>query len=95
MACWTVGERIAGLNSRCPIRALFLKPVMSGESIRTVIKLKHNMIHEKKLKAVLFDMDGVLLDSEEYICRAGMMMFKEKGHEVSPEDFLEFRISLL
>jgi len=42
------------------------------------------------LKAILFDMDGVLLDSEEYICRAGIMMFKEKGHEVSPDDFLEF-----
>lgn len=48
------------------------------------------MPKEKKLKAVLFDMDGVLLDSEEYICRAGMMMFKEKGYEVRPEDFLEF-----
>lgn len=48
------------------------------------------MPKEKKLKAVLFDMDGVLLDSEEYICRAGMMMFKEKGNEVRPEDFLEF-----
>ena len=35
-------------------------------------------------------MDGVLLDSEEYICRAGVMMFKEKGYEVSPDDFLEF-----
>jgi len=42
------------------------------------------------MKAVLFDMDGVLLDSEEYICRAGMMMFKEKGYEVKPDDFLEF-----
>ena len=42
------------------------------------------------MKAVLFDMDGVLLDSEEYICRAGIMMFREKGHEVKPEDFLEF-----
>jgi len=49
-----------------------------------------NMLSEKKLKAVLFDMDGVLLDSEEYICRAGIMMFREKGYEVSPEDFLEF-----
>jgi HAD superfamily hydrolase (TIGR01509 family) len=48
------------------------------------------MVKEKRLKAVLFDMDGVLLDSEEYICRAGIMMFKEKGFEVSPEDFLEF-----
>jgi len=48
------------------------------------------MKKKKHLKAVLFDMDGVLLDSEEYICRAGMMMFKEKGYDVSPGDFLEF-----
>lgn len=45
---------------------------------------------EKKLKAVLFDMDGVLLDSEEYICQAGIMMFREKGYNVAAEDFLEF-----
>lgn len=45
---------------------------------------------KKQIKAVLFDMDGVLLDSEEYICRAGIMMFREKGYEVSPDDFLEF-----
>jgi beta-phosphoglucomutase len=45
---------------------------------------------KKRLKAILFDMDGVLLDSEEYICRAGIMMFREKGHVVSPDDFLEF-----
>jgi beta-phosphoglucomutase len=44
----------------------------------------------RTIKAILFDMDGVLLDSEEYICRAGMMMFKEKGYDVSPDDFLEF-----
>jgi HAD superfamily hydrolase (TIGR01509 family) len=48
------------------------------------------MAEDRKLKAVLFDMDGVLLDSEEYICQAGIMMFREKGYEVSPEDFLEF-----
>lgn len=40
--------------------------------------------------AVLFDMDGVLLDSEEYICRAAIQMFKESGVTVSPEDFLPF-----
>jgi beta-phosphoglucomutase len=44
----------------------------------------------KQLKAVLFDMDGVLLDSEEYICRAGVKMFGEKGYQVSPDDFTEF-----
>jgi HAD superfamily hydrolase (TIGR01509 family) len=43
-----------------------------------------------KIEAVLFDMDGVLLDSEQYICRAGIMMFKEKGLDATPEDFLAF-----
>jgi HAD superfamily hydrolase (TIGR01509 family) len=62
---------------------------MNGEYIP--IETKHEiMSSQKMMKAVLFDMDGVLLDSEEYICRAGIMMFKEKGYEVSPEDFQEF-----
>ncbi len=43
-----------------------------------------------KITAVLFDMDGVLLESEAYINRAGVMMFREKGYEVDPDDFLEF-----
>ncbi len=42
------------------------------------------------IRAVLFDMDGVLLDSEEYICKAGVEMFREKGILVKPEDFLAF-----
>jgi len=35
-------------------------------------------------------MDGVLVDSEEYICRAGIEMFREKGYQVSADDFLQF-----
>jgi beta-phosphoglucomutase len=42
------------------------------------------------IKGVLFDMDGVLVDSEEFICRAGIEMFKEKGLQVKPEDFKQF-----
>ena len=42
------------------------------------------------IKAVLFDMDGVLVESEEYITLAGMEMFREKGVEVQFEDFKEF-----
>ncbi len=42
------------------------------------------------LKAVLFDMDGVLADSEEFICEAAMKMFEEKGLKVKAEDFLPF-----
>jgi HAD superfamily hydrolase (TIGR01509 family) len=42
------------------------------------------------IRGVLFDMDGVLVDSEEYICKAAILMFREKGTEVRPEDFLPF-----
>lgn len=42
------------------------------------------------IKGVLFDMDGVLLDSEEFITRAGMMMFREKGFAVNESDFKPF-----
>lgn len=48
------------------------------------------MKNNHKIKAVLFDMDGVLVDSEEYIRQAGIEMFKEKGYKVSANDFLPF-----
>ena len=48
------------------------------------------MVKTNEIKAVLFDMDGVLLDSEKYICQAGIEMFKEKGFHVDTEDFLPF-----
>jgi beta-phosphoglucomutase len=42
------------------------------------------------IKGVLFDMDGVLVDSEPYICKAAIMMFEEMGVMVMPEDFHPF-----
>ena len=39
---------------------------------------------------VIFDMDGVLLDSEPFICKAACMMFKELGLDVNPKDFIPF-----
>ena len=39
---------------------------------------------------VIFDMDGVLLDSEPFICKAACMMFAEHGLTVQPEDFIPF-----
>ena len=39
---------------------------------------------------VLFDMDGVLADSEEFIARASCLMFAEKGLDVGLEDFRPF-----
>ena len=42
------------------------------------------------IQAVIFDMDGVLVDSEEFICEAAMRMFAEHGVAVAAEDFLPF-----
>lgn len=42
------------------------------------------------IKGVLFDMDGVLVDSEQFICKAAMLMFEELGVKVIPDDFLPF-----
>ncbi len=42
------------------------------------------------IKGVLFDMDGVLVDSEPYISKAAIRMFEELGMKVLPEDFIPF-----
>jgi beta-phosphoglucomutase len=45
---------------------------------------------EEEIHAVIFDMDGVLTDSEPLINAAAIAMFKEKGLAVQPQDFLPF-----
>ncbi|MFP4384211.1 MAG: HAD family hydrolase [Spirochaetia bacterium] len=42
------------------------------------------------IRGVILDMDGVLLDSEEFIAEAAIKMFKEKGKDVKREDFKPF-----
>lgn len=41
-------------------------------------------------RGVIFDMDGVLVDSEPFICKAGCLMYAELGLRVRPEDFVPF-----
>ena len=44
-----------------------------------------------KLAGVILDMDGVLCDSEQFICEAACRMFAERyRRHVRPEDFLPF-----
>jgi HAD superfamily hydrolase (TIGR01509 family) len=42
------------------------------------------------IKGVIFDMDGVIVDSERFICEAGIKMFAEHNVFVKPEDFVPF-----
>ncbi len=42
------------------------------------------------IQAVIFDMDGVLADSEPLICDAALAMFLERGLTVRAEDFSPF-----
>ncbi len=43
-----------------------------------------------KYKAILFDMDGVLIESEELIRNASILALAEYGIQAKHEDFLEF-----
>jgi HAD superfamily hydrolase (TIGR01509 family) len=45
---------------------------------------------KSEIRAIIFDMDGVLVDSERLINAAAIAMFQEKGLTVQPEDFLPF-----
>ena len=44
----------------------------------------------KKYDAVLFDMDGVLIDSEELMTKVGILALRDYGIEAKPEDFVPF-----
>ena len=43
------------------------------------------------IKAVIFDMDGVLIDTEKYYIQLGMDITKEMGYEIPREVFLSMR----
>lgn len=48
------------------------------------------MNQQSSVRAIIFDMDGVLTDSEPLINAAAVAMFAELGLRVQPEDFLPF-----
>ncbi len=54
------------------------------------MRLRDKPRNSSGILAVIFDMDGVLTDSEPLINAAALTMFKELGLEAKPEDFLPF-----
>ena len=42
------------------------------------------------MKAILFDMDGVLIDSETLMAKAGILALRDYGIDPVPEDFIPF-----
>lgn len=71
----------------CPILAIQTFCMSSSVSTQ---RQKHNVDQQPEIRAVIFDMDGVLTDSEPLINAAAITMFKEKGLVVQPDDFLPF-----
>jgi HAD superfamily hydrolase (TIGR01509 family) len=45
---------------------------------------------KRRIAGVIFDMDGVLVESEPFIAEAAVRMFAEKGVAVQPDDFRPF-----
>ncbi len=42
------------------------------------------------IRGIIFDLDGVLCDSEPFICEAACRMFQERGVQARPDDFRPF-----
>ena len=47
-------------------------------------------LNEKIIKAIVFDMDGVLIDSEQVMSKAAILALKEFGVNAQPYDFIPF-----
>ena len=53
-------------------------------------ELHHHEYRLSRIRAAIFDMDGVLTNFEPLINAAAVAMFKEQGLVVQPPDFLPF-----
>lgn len=46
--------------------------------------------NEKIVKGIIFDMDGVLIDSEQLMTKSAILALKEFGVEAQPQDFIPY-----
>ncbi|KAM5561005.1 protein SUPPRESSOR OF QUENCHING 1, chloroplastic [Rosa sericea] len=80
------------LFQRTPKRFVFSKRMV----VKACVKVEEKNVQESsgsewgKVSAVLFDMDGVLCNSEEPSRRAAVEVFAEMGVETTVEDFVPF-----
>lgn len=77
-----------------------MQPRKIGMSVKACVKLEEKNVSDNdaagtegqwgKVSAVLFDMDGVLCNSEEPSRMAAVDVFAEMGVQVTTEDFAPF-----
>ncbi|KAK4851350.1 hypothetical protein QYF36_014395 [Acer negundo] len=81
---------------QCRVKPAIFTPRLVVRACATKVEAKDvnvsgtNSSEWGKVSAVLFDMDGVLCDSEDPSRRAGVDVFAEMGVEVTVDDFVPF-----
>ena len=60
---------------------------MISSTVAEEFRLRSTALRTNMIKAVIFDMDGVLIDTEKYYIQLGMDITKEMGYEIPREVF--------
>ena len=67
-----------------------MKKTENSDNSAAVQQRGKHMSEKKQYKAVLFDMDGVLIDSEELMAKSGILALADYGITAKAEDFIPF-----